>query len=89
MTSLGPRYNFAPGSASCLGCPDDYMRLQFCTLSRRSIWQGREALDNADEICDMIGSCCFLPQYPSASSVVLRISNKQLEIAGYIHNKLN
>ena len=47
------------------------------TQSLRSFWQGRVALDNADETCDMIGLCCFLPQYPNASSIVARISNEQ------------
>ena len=27
-------------------------------------------------VCDMIGLCCFLPQYHNASSIVARISNK-------------
>ena len=47
------------------------------TQSLRLFWQGREALDNADEIRDMTGLCCFLPQYPNVSSIVVRISNKQ------------
>ena len=60
-----------PGMTNAQVC---HWQNQSRTQSLRSFWQGREALDNADEICDMIGLCSFLPQYPRAGKPLSRAS---------------
>ena len=64
-----------PGMANAEVC---HWQNQSRTQSLRSFWQGREALDNADEICDMIGLCSFLPQYPQSLYTSVQGFVKQL-----------